>query len=229
MPFLLRALGKPQGKRVLDIACGTGRHSIELASRGAIVTGLDISSSMLERATHLSEACGVKTDFIRGNMRDLESVKAGSFDLILCLGNSLALSASFTELEQTLRRIHSLLSEEGHFIVQILNFEEVRRSGFRFFPARGGQTSDGKTILFFRFFDHSETDRTSDLVLLAFVEGDAQWRFHSSVQSVLNLDGEFMNAALRKAGFTDILFFGDYNETEFSVGTSRNLVVRALR
>ncbi len=47
--FLLEELGLAPGGSVLDVGCGTGRHSIELAKRGYSVTGLDISSEMLSR------------------------------------------------------------------------------------------------------------------------------------------------------------------------------------
>jgi len=48
--FLLEELRIPAGSAVLDVGCGTGRHSIELARRGYAVTGLDLSSEMLARS-----------------------------------------------------------------------------------------------------------------------------------------------------------------------------------
>lgn len=49
--FLLEELSLQQGGSILDVGCGTGSHSIELAKRGFFVTGLDLSSGMLARAT----------------------------------------------------------------------------------------------------------------------------------------------------------------------------------
>ena len=48
--FLLEELSLQPGDSILDVGCGTGRHSIELAKRGYAVTGLDLSSEMLARA-----------------------------------------------------------------------------------------------------------------------------------------------------------------------------------
>ncbi len=48
--FILDELSVPAGASILDVGCGTGRHSIELARRGYDVTGLDLSAQMLARA-----------------------------------------------------------------------------------------------------------------------------------------------------------------------------------
>jgi cyclopropane fatty-acyl-phospholipid synthase-like methyltransferase len=56
--FLLEELRLPPGGAVLDVGCGTGRHAIELAKRGYVVTGLDLSSQMLSRAAEAPSPWG---------------------------------------------------------------------------------------------------------------------------------------------------------------------------
>lgn len=58
--FLIEELNLPPGDSVLDIGCGTGRHSIELAKRGYVVTGLDLSSEMLAKAAEAAKSAAVK-------------------------------------------------------------------------------------------------------------------------------------------------------------------------
>lgn len=61
--FVERELGADRAKRILDIACGTGRHAIELARRGYRVTGFDLSEGQLRQAREKAAAAGVSVVF----------------------------------------------------------------------------------------------------------------------------------------------------------------------
>lgn len=62
--FVERELEGDRSKRILDIACGTGRHSIELSRRGYRVTGFDLSQGQLRVAKEKAAATGVSVDFL---------------------------------------------------------------------------------------------------------------------------------------------------------------------
>jgi SAM-dependent methyltransferase len=66
---VLSALGDLQGKRILEIACGTGRFTAMLAARGADIVGLDISAAMLKEARGKARSLGVEDhlEFMRGD------------------------------------------------------------------------------------------------------------------------------------------------------------------
>jgi 2-polyprenyl-3-methyl-5-hydroxy-6-metoxy-1,4-benzoquinol methylase len=63
--FVEREIGADRSKRILDIACGTGRHSIELARRGYRVIGFDLSEGQLRLAGEKATAAGVSVEFQR--------------------------------------------------------------------------------------------------------------------------------------------------------------------
>ena len=65
--FLLEELSLQVGGSVLDVGCGTGRHSIELAKRGYALTGLDLSPEMLARGADAAKAAGVNVDWIHSD------------------------------------------------------------------------------------------------------------------------------------------------------------------
>jgi len=65
--FLIEELALPPGGSILDVGCGTGRHSIELARRGYSVTGLDLSREMLARAAASADAAGVSVEWVHAD------------------------------------------------------------------------------------------------------------------------------------------------------------------
>jgi SAM-dependent methyltransferase len=85
--FLEKSLAPPPGASLLDIPCGSGRHSIELARRGYRMTGIDLSADFLSSAqAHAAEA-HLQVDLRHGDMRN-PKVAADSFDGAFCFGNS---------------------------------------------------------------------------------------------------------------------------------------------
>ncbi len=69
---------------ILDLACGHGRHAIELASRGfSHITGLDYSETFISKARLDAEQAGVNVDFMLGDMKELPFER--SFDAVLLL------------------------------------------------------------------------------------------------------------------------------------------------
>ncbi len=71
---------------ILDVGCGTGRHSIELARRGYRVTGIDLSKALLNKARQKASEAGVKVRFTEKDARALDFQKEFDLALILCEG-----------------------------------------------------------------------------------------------------------------------------------------------
>ncbi len=81
--FIIEELGLPEGNSILDVGCGTGRHSIELAKRGYIMTGVDISGGMLEEARKAAENAGVRLNLVKGDA--MQMAFNHEFDAAICL------------------------------------------------------------------------------------------------------------------------------------------------
>src|SRR5262245_52756504 len=82
--FLEKMLGART--QLLDVACGSGRHALELARRGSRVTGLDISEEFLRLATAAAQTEKLPAQFIHGDMRELRY--HAEFDGAYCFGNA---------------------------------------------------------------------------------------------------------------------------------------------
>src|SRR5215510_8085307 len=83
--FLLRSLRLPRGVRILDVACGYGRHAAELSRRGFHVVGLDLSRQMLDEARRRFRE-GPRLRFVRCDMRRLGY--AAELDAVICFFTS---------------------------------------------------------------------------------------------------------------------------------------------
>jgi SAM-dependent methyltransferase len=60
------------GRRILDLACGGGRHSLAMARRGAMVTGIDLGPAAIAAARRRAKRAGLAIEFIQGDLRHLE-------------------------------------------------------------------------------------------------------------------------------------------------------------
>ena len=81
--FIEKEIQSDKGARILDIGCGTGRHSIELTRRGYRVTGIDLSESLLIRAREKALKENLNIEFQRQDARELTF--RNEFDLVIML------------------------------------------------------------------------------------------------------------------------------------------------
>lgn len=106
--------------RILDIGCGTGRHSVELARRGYQVVGIDLSASMLEKARAKAQASGVSVEFRQADARQLQS--RNEFDLVIMLCEGAFPLMQTDEMNfLILQSGANALKEHGRFIFSTLN------------------------------------------------------------------------------------------------------------
>src|SRR5512140_3164181 len=79
--FLVGALGLQGGERILDLACGYGRHALELARRGYRVVGVDITEPYIQDARATAAREGLAVELLQADVRDLTFRDA--FDVVL--------------------------------------------------------------------------------------------------------------------------------------------------
>lgn len=122
---LAERLGAEIRSPVIDIACGPGRHSIQLAKNGHVVTGLDFSPGLLELANESAAANGFNGDapaFVSGDMRKLNFADE-TFNTVILLGNSFGYFSDEENLS-ALSEACRVLRKDGFFCLEITNKEE---------------------------------------------------------------------------------------------------------
>jgi cyclopropane fatty-acyl-phospholipid synthase-like methyltransferase len=129
--FLIEQLQLPKGASILDMGCGTGRHSVALAERGFAVTGVDLSEQMLEKARARAAAANTQLVFLRADATTFRSEPAFDAAIGLCEGAMGLLGQGDDPIERdltVLRNIHAALKPGGQLIVNALNVFRVARS-----------------------------------------------------------------------------------------------------
>ncbi|HNX90231.1 MAG TPA: class I SAM-dependent methyltransferase [Candidatus Omnitrophota bacterium] len=118
--FLEKEIGNDKSLKILDIGCGTGRHSIELTRRGYRVTGVDLSESQLKRAKEKAKELDLNICFQEQDARNLPF--EGEFDLaiMLCEGGFSLMETDEMNFE-ILKNATKALKDKGKFIFTTLN------------------------------------------------------------------------------------------------------------
>ncbi|MDF1514149.1 MAG: class I SAM-dependent methyltransferase, partial [Anaerolineae bacterium] len=115
---ILEVSGQP-APDLLDIACGTGRHALEMAQRGYAVTGIDISEAMLSAAGKHSRDAGLDSVFQLCDMRELPYHL--EYDFAYSLFNTMGLLVENDEVNDFLAGVHDALRPGGLFLFQVGN------------------------------------------------------------------------------------------------------------
>jgi glycine/sarcosine N-methyltransferase len=132
-----RAGRRAEGLRALDAGCATGAHALALAALGWTALGLDSEAAMISvaRAAALKAGLSERAAFVEASILDLRRQAAkGSFDLILCLGNTLPHLLG-GGAESFLAQARESLRPDGALVLQILNFALPGMGAGYAFPA----------------------------------------------------------------------------------------------
>lgn len=118
--FIEKEINSEKSASILDIGCGTGRHSLELARRGYRVTGIDLSVSMISRAKSLAEGENLTIKFLVRDARRFNFNATFDLAIMICEGAFPLMETD--EMNYTiLKNVYSSLRPGGKFIFTTLN------------------------------------------------------------------------------------------------------------
>jgi SAM-dependent methyltransferase len=122
--FIEESLGCEAGATILDLACGTGRHAVELATRGYQVVGFDLSLAMLARASDEAQDRKQKINFVQGDMREMTFEE--TFDGVFSWNTSFGY---FDEEKNAavIAKVHRALKKGGQFLLDVVNRDNLVR------------------------------------------------------------------------------------------------------
>ena len=224
--FIERGLQAVEARQVLDAACGTGMHAVELARRGYTVVGADLSVGMIERARENAAGAGVEVRFIVAGFGQLAARVGNEFDALLCLGNSLSHVLTAEALQATLTDFAAVLRPGGLLLIQNRNFDAVMSGQARWMDPQAHREGS-REWLFIRFYDFNPDGTLAFNVVTLRRDEAGEWTQHIEATTLCPLLHAELSSAIIAAGFSDIYCYGDMNGAPFDPETSGNLIVTA--
>ncbi len=220
--FVQDRLGLAPGSRLLDVPCGSGRHSLALAALGHHVTGVDISTEAIghaRRAAATAQTTAHGTvEFLVADMRDLP--QTGDFDAVLCLGNSFGYLEP-ADLTVFIAATAAALRPGGGLVVDFGATAETVLPGFTG-EDRVMHTGD------ITVETGTEYDVARSRLLSRYTFSRGEERLTATAVHHVYTSGH-VAALLRDGGYTGVELYGGPDGAPYTVGSGRLLVTARRR
>ncbi len=207
---LLKYLQLSIDSRILDMACGNGRHAAYLADQGYEVVGFDIADAQIKAAKHKARS---NLRFFKHDMQ--KPFQLGKFDLILNLFTSFGYFEEDETHQQVLNNVASSLNPGGLLVLDFMNVHYILNN----LKPTETQYRDGVTFYINRY---PENGFVKKRILV-----DDHGRFHHFKEKVRALELENFEEYLKEANFTIQKLFGNYDLDRFDPGHSERLIIIA--
>ncbi|HEX6198011.1 MAG TPA: methyltransferase domain-containing protein [Jiangellaceae bacterium] len=199
--FFINQLKARGVKSVLDVATGTGFHSVRLIEEGFETVSADGSPEMLAKAfANGFNYGGHVLRTVCADWRWLNRDVHGEYDAIICLGNSFTHLFSERDRRKALAEFYAMLKHDGVLIIDHRNYDQILDDGFK-----------SKHTYYYAGEDVEAFPEYVD-------EGLARFRYTFPDKSVYHLNmyplrKDYMRRLLREVGFQQIDSFADFQET----------------
>jgi len=198
--FFIDVLRERGAKRVLDVATGTGFHSVRLIEAGFEVVSADGSAEMLAKAFENGRKRGHIVRAVQVDWRWLNRDIHGHYDAIICLGNSFTHLFDENDRRKALAEMHATLKHDGILILDQRNYDAIMDHGY-----------SSKHTYYYCGDDVQVHPEHVD-------EGLARFRYGFQDGSVYHLNmfplrKNYVRRLMREVGFQHIETYGDFQET----------------
>lgn len=209
---LMNYLSIENKSRILDLACGRGRHSVMLNELGYHVVGVDLSPNSI------SHAKKNENDSLQFEVHDMREVlESGKFDAVFNLFTSFGYFDTICDNECVIQSIHEILEKDGYLIIDFMNAVKVIDN----MVAKESKTVDGITFHLERTYDDLHIFKH-----IRFEDKDEKFHYTERVQV---LKEEHFVKLLNDNNFEIIRTFGNFSLDSFDEKNSDRLIIIAKK
>lgn len=216
VPFFLEGLGKKR-RRVLELACGTGRAAVPIAQAGHAVVGVDYDAAVLDIARRKRDGCGIPKRRLRLVRADALKLDLGQqFDAVAVFFNTFLNFVTLAEQDRFLARAVAHLKPSGRLWVDVFNpdhrmLAEPAQQGLD--PVQFYVPSLDRTV--FRTTDVERDDDLPQVQRLAFhyqwFDRDGQEHHETSRFRLAHVFPRELHLLLARHGLRAARLWGDYD------------------
>ncbi len=201
---------------VLDLGCGQGRHSLELAKRDLVVTGLDRNQFFLDFVLKKAKESNVEVKLVKADMKSF--IQHQAFDLILSMSSSFGYFEEQPDHLQVLKNIHGSLRPSGTCLFELVGKEVISKM----FVEREWTEIEGTY-----FLDDRRVDKNwSRIINHCKIIKDGVVK--DGTFSLTIFSGVEFSAMLRDAGFSNVSLYGDLSGSPYDQH-AKKLVAVAIK
>ncbi len=211
-----KLLQLPAGARILDLCCGVGRHSIELAERGYTVTGVDRTERYIQQAKQMARERSLGPVFQVGDMRNYRS--PDNYDAVLNMFGSFGYFADESDDRDVVANMYASLRPGGQVLIETMGKEILARQ----FQARGWSEVGDLLILSDQRIPQNWGRVETRWIA---IRGTERIEHRVSIRSYSAVE---LSTLLADGGFSDIRVFGSLDGTEYNQEAQR-LVLAARK
>lgn len=209
---LLEHLALPKDSKLLDLACGKGRHSITMNKLGYNVLGVDLSDNSISFAKQFENE---SLKFAVQDMREI--IPNVQFDGIFNLFTSFGYFDAIEDNVKVLKAVHHMLKHRGLLVIDFMNATKVIRHLVK---------EEEKTIDGIEFSIRREVNENHIFKHISINDNGSSSHYSERVQAISLTD---FDELLSLTGFDLISTFGDFNLNPFNEGNSDRLIIVAQK
>jgi SAM-dependent methyltransferase len=208
--LIQRNVPVPTDSKALDVCCGAGRHSIELARRGYDVTGFDLSAYLIGQAKNAlsrTNENGIKVKFLIRDMKEFNF--KNKFDLAINIFSSFGYFEKDADNFKVFKNIRSSLKKGGYFVFDFLNAAYTAKNLVPY----SEDFINGKKFIQKRYIRDGFVQKD------IFIGGE---KYSEKIRLYLPVE---IKSALSESGFRILKIFGDYYGSRFAGEKSKRIII----
>lgn len=208
--LILKTVSLNDDAKILDMACGSGRHSIMLARKGYDITAVDLSSNLLSVAKANAAKEKLKINFIQSDIRTFDTPQ--KFDLIINLFTSFGYFDTDAENFSVLKKAYDYIKKDGYFVLDYFNTNYLTNNLIAYSKEQMGNSE---------FIQERKIEEQRVVKKISIIKNGITKEFEESVRMY---DKNELAKVLINIGFDIYKTFGDFLGSDFNVINSPRVI-----